>query len=198
MPLRKFFLILSVSTVVLLFTAFYVRTFTQQLPDSQLPVLGQVNDFNLRDSQGKSFSLENLKGKIWVADFIFTTCAGICPVMTKNMGYLQSAIMVFDNVDLVSISVNPEQDNVDELARYAKEKKANINRWHFLTGSREDIQKLAVGSFKVGSVSEPIFHSDRFILVDQEGKIRGYYEGTKVEGINRILQDINHLRKGVR
>ncbi len=159
-------------------------------PAQPLPVIGQIADFHLLNSDGKTVSLKDLKGKVWVADFIFTTCGGICPTMTANMAKVHRSYVLVDEVRLVSISVNPENDTPQVLKAYAKKFKANTDRWLFLTGPLADIQKLVVGSFKMGKIDEPVFHSSYFTLVDREGRIRGYYDGMDKEKIARLFKDI--------
>lgn len=158
-----------------------------------LPILGQVSHFSLYDEEGKPFTRENLQGKIWVANFFFTTCAGICPMMSAHMASLNRSFELEKDVHLVSFTVNPEQDSPQVLSEYAKKFKANTQKWHFLTGSREALTEIAVQSFKLGDIKEPIFHSSYFCLVDQEGRIRGYYEGMKKEGVNRLFKDASML-----
>lgn len=156
-------------------------------------VLAEVMDFHLIDSQGEQFSLEDLKGKIWVVDFIFTTCSGICPIMSQHMSRIYQSYRHNDAVHLVSISVNPEYDSPEVLARYAQRYSADPDTWHFLTGSRKAIEDLAVHGFKVGSAQEPVFHSAYFILVDSKGRIRQYYEGTEKKTVAKIKMDIRRL-----
>jgi len=163
----------------------YVR-----LPVQPLPVIGEIADFHLLNSDGKTVSLKDLKGKVWVADFIFTTCAGICPTMTASMAQVHRSYALVDEVRLVSISVNPENDTPEVLKAYAKKFKANTGRWLFLTGPLADIQKLAAGSFKLGKIDEPVFHSSYFTLVDREGRIRGYYDGTDRHKVAQLFKDI--------
>jgi len=159
-------------------------------PVEPLPVIGQIADFHLLNSDGKMVSLKDLKNKVWVADFIFTTCGGICPTMTAHMAQLHRSYVLVDDVRLVSISVNPENDTPEVLKAYAKKFKANTGRWLFLTGPLADIQKLAVGSFKLGKIDEPVFHSSYFTLVDRQGRIRGYYDGMDKEKLARLFKDI--------
>lgn len=158
-----------------------------------IPSYGRVGNFQLIDSSGQPFDSARLKGKIWVTAFFFTTCSDICPLLTKNLKSLQEMYQAYPDVELVSISVNPEQDSPQALAAYAQKYRADTQRWHFLTGSREAITQIAVEEFKVGSVSEPVFHSSSFILVDRQGKIRGYYEGTTAEGLQRLSKDLFKL-----
>ena len=159
-------------------------------PVQPLPVIGQLTDFRLINSDGKTVSLQDLKGKVWVADFMFTTCGGICPVMGANMAKLHRSYVLVDDVRLVSISVNPDTDTPETLKAYAKKFKANTDRWLFLTGHLADIQKLAVQSFKLGKVDEPVFHSSYFTLVDRQGRIRGYYDGMDKKKLARLFKDI--------
>ena len=161
----------------------------------KLPILGEVSNFHLMDSRNEEFSLEKLKGKTWVVDFIFTSCGNICPLLTKNMAALHRSFVSVEGIEMVSVSVNPEVDSPSTLAEFAKKYHADTTKWHFLTGSREEIQNLAVKSFKIGSVEEPIFHSDQFVLVDSHSRIRGYYTGTEQKKINILFKDIAVLMK---
>ncbi|HLD69778.1 MAG TPA: SCO family protein [Candidatus Omnitrophota bacterium] len=189
---KLFYLVIAGILGALIFS---VVLFQGALKVETLPIYGKVNDFRLLDTEGREFTLKDLKGKVWLADFIFTTCGGICPVMTKNMAALYRSFLSIDSVKMVSISVNPEHDSVDVLSAFARKYHANSSKWHFLTGERDEIKRLAVESFQVGSVDEPIFHSDRFILVDGEGRIRGYYDGTQQKSINILFKDIAALIK---
>lgn len=124
---------------------------------------------------------------------MFTSCAGTCPVLTKNMAELQESFADRGELHFVSVTVDPETDTPEVLERYASKYSADTSRWHFLTGSLEDIHELAVKGFKVGSVDEPIFHSNRFILVDEDGSIRGYYTGTENLEMLRLRGDIDSV-----
>ncbi len=160
-----------------------------------LNVLAQVNDFKLINSDSQEISLKDFKGKIWVADFFFTSCGTICPMMGSHMGRLQRTFQSYPDVKLVSFSVNPEQDNPEVLKKYAKKYHADTRQWFFLTGSREEITKLMVTSFKMGDIKEPIFHSSYFTLVDRQGKIRGYYDSANVKNIDKVILDLKQLLK---
>jgi len=161
----------------------------------KLQIMGQINDFNLQGSDGKNVTLADLKGMIWVADFMFTTCSGICPMMTKNLASLHRSYKQEKDVLMVSISVNPETDTPEVLKAYAKKHNADAAQWLFLRGSNEAIKKIAVESFKLGSVDEPVFHSSYFTLVDRQGRIRGYYDGTDDEGVRKLFKDLAILKK---
>jgi protein SCO1/2 len=158
-----------------------------------LPVYGEVTPFRLIDARGQPFDSARLNNKVWVTAFFFTTCSGICPIMTKNLKSLHDMYSASPDVEFVSISVNPEQDTPEALAAYAQKYAADTGRWHFLTGAREDITRIATRNFKVGSVDEPVFHSAYFILVDRGGRIRGYYEGTQGEEVKRLSKDLVRL-----
>jgi len=162
-------------------------------PSPKLPILGHVQNFSLKDSTGQEFHSEQLKGKTWIASFFFTTCSGICPLISKNMASLTRAFGQREDITLVSITVNPEQDSSETLAFYAKKFKGDQKNWYFLTGTRVDITEVVVGSFKLGDIQEPVFHSALLPLVDANGFIRGYYDGTKREDLDRLLKDATHL-----
>ncbi len=196
MTLRKFAIALNAFAVLalvgLLVTAARLRK-ADLATETPIPQLGALPDFQLVDSKGMPFGSAQLKGKIWVADFVFTSCTGICPILSTNMSKLHRNLVDRPDVHLVSVSVDPETDTPEVLARYASRYSADTSRWHFLTGPRERIHQLAVAGFKVGSVDEPIFHSNRFILVDGDGAIRGYYVGTEPEDMAKLNHDINTL-----
>lgn len=203
MKSRKNALVLTVAAIcaTLCFAALALRQRQQVVAlspfdvasDGTLPVLGQVPDFTLVDAMGRVFNAESLDNRIWVADFIFTHCAGPCPVMSTNMAGLQERFRDEDALRFVSVSVDPETDTPEVLAEYGKRYEADAEKWHFLTGPAEDIHRLAVKGFMVGSVDEPLFHSTRFILVDGERRIRGYYHGTSDESVEDLGRDIEAL-----
>lgn len=166
-------------------TLFYLET-----QKSHLPVYGKIRPFTLTDSSGKEFKLADLDEKVWVANFFFTTCSGICPIMGKNMANLYRSYKLEKDVRFVSISVNPDNDTPERLTEYAKRYDADTDQWHFITGPRERLQELAIGSFKLGSVEEPVFHSSSLVLVDRNNQIRGYYDGTSDEGARELFKDL--------
>ncbi len=160
-----------------------------------LPILGKVGAFELSDSNGKSFAQGQLDGKVWVANFIFTTCAGPCPIMTRNLASIYRSYLLERNVHFVSFTVNPQYDSPSVLTEYAKAQKADTSRWHFLTGTPETLNRLAIDDFKIGSKENLINHSTFFALVDGEFNIRGYYDGTLDAGVKKLFQDISRLMK---
>jgi len=157
--------------------------------------LGSVPDFTLTERSGRELGLDDLRGHIWVADFIFTHCAGPCPLMSATMAKLQDAIAHRPDVRMVSISVDPERDTPEVMSRYADRYGADPSRWLFLTGPMETITRLAVEGFKVGSIEDPILHSTRFILVDEAGAIRAYRDSAESDVVERLVDDIETLRK---
>lgn len=195
MSSKKNRLTLIAILAVILSITYTVFLFTQQTKHPDLPVLGQVHDFNLFDEKGNKFSLSRLQGDIWIANFFFTTCSDICPVMSKNMAALHRSFALVGDVTQVSITVNPEFDSSNVLQKYAEKYKANTSKWHFLTGTRAQITELAIKSFKLGSIEEPVFHSSKFALVDRQGSIRGYYDGVQPGEVSQLFTDITVLLK---
>jgi cytochrome oxidase Cu insertion factor (SCO1/SenC/PrrC family) len=158
---------------------------------------GRIPDFTLVQSDGQTVQRGRLLGKLWVADFIFTSCAGTCPLMSGQMRKLQDSLPA--EVQLVSITVDPSRDSPEVLARYARQLGADRNRWLFLTGQPAEIRRLCLEGFKLalyegaGSAAEPITHSSRFVLVDRAGTIRGYYSGTEDADFARLAGDVKNL-----
>ena len=163
--------------------------------NSGLPVLCTIPEFYFTDSQDKKISRADLDGKVWVADFIFTTCNMACPVLTGNMNLVHKEFQNNDNVRIVSISVYPEYDTPEVLKKYASQYDANTNRWHFLTGPEENVQDVIKNGFKMGDYEDIIFHSEKFALVDQKGRLRGYYSGMQTEDVARLKKDMKKLLK---
>jgi protein SCO1/2 len=159
----------------------------------ELPVYGQIPAFQLIDQTGRSFDRTALDGRIWVADFIFTTCTGPCPRMSSLMRQVQSAAAGVPNVRLVSFSVDPERDTPPVLAQYAQRYRAEEGRWFFLTGARQTLDALDRDAFKLGNVDGSLNHSTRFVLVDRRGRIRGYYGTSDESPVTAVLRDIKRL-----
>ena len=159
----------------------------------ELPVISQIPAFDLIDQDGEQFTLDGLTGNVWLADFIFTTCAGPCPIMTERMSTVQHDLIGIDKLQFVSFTVNPDYDTPEVLKKYAKRFDADINTWSFVTGKYEQIQDLIANGFKMGDFEDIIFHSERFALVDQKGQIRGYYSGIQTDDMKNLKKDINIL-----
>lgn len=160
-----------------------------------LPTLGKIPFFEMIDTHGSLFGSENLKGKIWVADFIFTTCAGPCPIMSTEMSGIHKAFIDDKNIQTVTYTVNPDYDTPKVLAQYAKRYNADTGQWHFLHAPIEDVQSIIKNGFKMGDMEEIVFHSTRFVLVDRNMNIRGYYTGTEPKEVEKIKRDIAILIK---
>lgn len=159
----------------------------------ELPVLGPAPQFELTNTESQTFSSDTLKGKVWVADFVFTTCAGPCPVMTENLAWIHRSYLLEKEVALVTVTVNPDYDSPKVLKEYAAKHQADTASWHFLTGTKEAIHDLAHKGFKLGDPENPVFHSPHMALVDAQGQIRGYYNGTDDKEIKRLFKDIARL-----
>jgi len=161
---------------------------------TNLPEYGVVPPFQLTAQTGQTFDGDQeLRGKLWVADFIYTTCPGPCPRMTSQMHRLQQG--VDKTVDLVSFTVDPARDTPDALAAYAKLYHAAPENWFFLTGPSATLQLLDKNVFKLGDVDSSLQHSTRFVLVDAHMQIRGYYDSSEPDVIAHLLADIHALEK---
>jgi protein SCO1 len=158
---------------------------------------GTVPSFQFVNQNGQPFGSAQLVGKIWIADFIYTTCPGPCPMISSRMSELQKPLEKTD-VHLVSFSVDPEKDTPDVLHRYAEELQAEPGRWDFLTGPKSAIYKVSHDGFKLaisdGRDAQGIpVHSTRIVLVDRHGQIRGYYDATEADAVTKLVADTNHL-----
>ena len=168
-------------------------------PRSSLPTLGAIPEFSLTAEDGRTITRDEFMGKISITDFIFTHCAGSCPGMTAQMASLQTLLGHYGEVQLVSISVDPERDTLEVLKNYAKSAGAQPGRWIFLTGEKKTLHQLVRNGFRLGveegggSAAEPIIHSSLFVLLDRRARIRGYYDGSEDEGARRLERDIELL-----
>ena len=161
---------------------------------SELAAHQQLPDFSLTDQRGAPFALSDLQDKVWVADFIFTSCGTICPPMTVEMATLQDEFEAED-VHFVSFSVDPERDTPEVLFRYADYYGADGSRWSFLTGQKAAIYQLAQDGFNLaaGHRGSEILHSTRFVLVDQNQQVRGYYDSRSKAHLQQLRQDMQTL-----
>lgn len=171
-------------------------------PQTQpLPVYGAVPEFSLIAEDGRTISLDDLRGSMFIADFIFTRCAGTCPVMSRQMQVLQKEFVNDADIRLVSITVDPEYDTQEVLQKYAELYGARPGKWIFLTGEKSSIHSLAQKGFRLGvseeggTAAEPIIHSTKFVLVDMQGRIRGYYDGTEEESVKHLIDDVRTLKQ---
>ena len=159
----------------------------------------KISDFKLINQNGKEITQANYKDKIYVADFFFTTCQDICPVMTKNMYQLQEELKNDNQILLLSHTVIPEGDTVEQLKEYAIENNVDDSKWNLVTGDKKQIYELARKSYLAVEDSNfneyDMIHTENFMLIDKERQIRGFYDGTNSEDINRLLKDIKILKQ---
>lgn len=158
-----------------------------------------IADFSLINQNGDIITQNDYKDKIYVADFFFTTCQSICPIMTDHMVQIQNAILKDDEVMLLSHSVTPQIDSVAQLKKYAIRKGVNDKKWNLVTGDKKQIYQLARKSYLAvktdGNGDQyDMIHTENFMLIDKKRQIRGYYDGTKSEDIQRLLEDIKVLK----
>lgn len=157
-----------------------------------------VGDFSLLNQNGNEITSKDYEGKIYVADFFFTTCQTICPIMTDHMLQIQEAFKNDAAVLLLSHTVTPEIDSVAQLKKYALEKGVDDKKWNLVTGDKKEIYDLARKSYlaaKDNPFSEnDLIHTENFVLVDAKKRIRGFYDGTNPEDITKLLEDIQMLK----
>lgn len=212
--------VLFVGLLLLIFIAIYTllnkrtlpvitpRDVNPELVDSLVQHIGynhKIAPFAFTNQNGKKVTNKDYEGKIYVADFFFTTCQTICPKMTDNMVWLQDKIKDNPKVKLLSHSVFPNEDTVEVLKKYAKEKGVVDSKWNLVTGNQKEIYKIARQSYLVVKTGKPeelydMVHTENFVLVDQKGRIRGFYNGLnideKVKGeknLKQLLEDIELL-----
>jgi protein SCO1/2 len=162
----------------------------------ELPVFKTVPPFQLTADTGARFdSAAQLAGKVWIADFIFTTCMGPCPRLSSQMKNVQAALAGLENVRLVSFTVDPDNDTPEALAAYAKRYSAKPGRWFFLTGSKETLNNLSLDAFMLSKVDGQMDHSTRIVLVDKRGRIRKYYGTSEEFSIPALIVDVKALLK---
>jgi protein SCO1 len=163
-------------------------------PEAAQKQLFKVPDIALTDQEGKPFSISQLHGRVWVADFIFTSCAGSCPVMSHEMAELQKKTPA--DVNLVSFTVDPKTDTAPILKEYGQGLHADFARWHFLTGTEKQMGEAAVGmkiSVQPANGEYALTHSEKFLLVDRTGYVVGLYDGTNHDDVVRLAADATRL-----
>ena len=210
----KFLSIIGVISIITLIMFYKILTPKEFLPiyqpaevnfklvDSSLQHIKKfhkISNFNLVNQNGNNISQEFYHNKIYVADFFFTTCPSICPIMTNNMLKVQEKIKNDPNVLIVSFSVDPKTDSVAQLKKYAKEKGVDDLKWNLLTGDKKQIYDLARKSFFVAEIdkdsdSNDIIHTENFVLVDPDKRIRGFYDGTNMDEIKNLISDLSLLK----
>lgn len=169
----------------------------EHLAARQITQYGTVPEFQFINQNGQPFGSANLRGKIWIADFVYSTCPGPCPMISTRMSELQKPLAKTD-VQLVSFTVDPEKDTPEMLRGYAEHLNADTTKWTFLTGRKNDVYSLIHDGFKLavvdpGVASPQLVHSTRVALVDRHGTIRGYYDATEADAVTKLLADTSHL-----
>jgi protein SCO1/2 len=188
-------ILIPLVTAALLFALWHYEV--ARLGTRAMPSFGIVPPFQLIDQNNQPFGSAQLLGKIWIADFIYTTCPGPCPMISSRMSEMQKPLEKTD-VQLVSFSVDPEKDTPEILRTYAEKLRARDERWKFLTGDRATIYNLSQNGFKLAATNDASgipLHSSRLILVDRSGVIRGYYDATSPDAVTKVLADASHLHR---
>lgn len=214
------FIFLSISTLIFIgiytllkpqktLPIFTPKDVNPQLVDTTVQHVGynhRIADFKFTNQNGKTITQEDYKDKIYVAEFFFTTCPTICPIMTENMVWLQDKIKDMPDVLLLSHSVTPDIDSVPVLKKYALEKGVLDNKWNLVTGNKKDIYYIARKSYLAVETGKPeelydMVHTENFVLIDKKGRIRGFYDGTNLDkttddgtkNVTQLLEDIKWL-----
>lgn len=188
-----------VVAVAVLFGVPVVRSLLRQAPPPP-PVLATLEPFTLTDQRGLPFGTKELTGKVWAANFIFTTCQTMCPVLTQKMGEVaRRGRRLGPDLHIVSFSVDPERDTPQRLAEYGARHGADPHKWAFLTGSLDGIERAVVDGFKIGidrrKTSDDfwdIVHGEHLVAVDRHLRIRGYFEAS-AEGMDRLLETLGQI-----
>jgi protein SCO1/2 len=166
----------------------------------------KIADFAFLNQNGEEITQDFVKNKVYVAEYFFTTCGSICPIMNKQMKRVQAAYSDNEGLKILSFTVDPEVDTVEQMKRYAVGHQANDQQWQFLTGEKQDLYALARKSFFVlkpaeaenlGDAGSDFIHTNNFVLVDRKKRIRGYYDGTSVTSVDSLIHDIGRLLKEI-
>lgn len=171
-----------------LVVAIVVAGFVQPAP-APLPQLGSVSEFTLTDSNANTFQSKSLHGSVWVANFFFTSCRGICPTIMGEMEKVQRHFTGNDGINFVSVTVDPATDTPAVLATYKSNFSTADEGWHFLTGPAETVRAVSETAFKLAAGKQPAAHSRRVVLIDRHGEIRGFYDGTEKDVAQKIIHD---------
>jgi len=198
-------MVVSTSVLVGLIAAGAFVVYATKQQARNLPVYSQIDEFSLTERSGRTVTLSDLSGKVWVANFIYTTCPTVCPRLTAKMHDVQSFVLAQEaklgrdaNVRLVSFTVDPENDTPEQLAAYANSYGADPRIWLFLTGSLDEISRAVIEGMKIpfekrgSEAAIEIMHGEKFVLVDRAGRIRGYFDAD-AEGIERLKQTLAAL-----
>lgn len=199
---RNKLLNIGIAVAALAFLTLGYFHFKKDKPARILPVYGPaghtVRDFRLTDQTGSVITQSTLNGKIYVLDYFFTTCPSICPIMSTQMARAYEKYKGNEQVIFLSHTVDPENDSVPVLARYAREHGADARQWHFLTGDKQELYDLARKSYFLDpgegkGDADDFIHTPMFVLVDREKRIRGYYDGTNPSEVDKMIMEIDLL-----
>jgi len=195
--------IIAISLIILVPAAFYYYFFGfggkgEREAPKELPKLWQIPYYSFTNQNGEKITSDDLKGYIYVADFFFTSCPGFCPKLSADFEKVQQAFHDKPEVKLVSFTVDPIRDSVPVLKKYSIKYHADPTRWYFLTGNRDSIYKLGEGGFKLPIVQddagqEQFTHSEKLVLVDGNGIVRKWYDGTNPLKVDTLMRDIELL-----
>lgn len=179
-------------------SAIAAALFQMKFQEPPLQKFKALPAFQLTERSGKVMGLADLKGKVWLADFIYTTCPGTCPMLSSHLTQLQDKLLKNPDTLLVSISINPEHDTPEVLKQYAERFHASPDRWLFFTGEKAKVRDLINNGFMMAAAdsaeaNKEIVHSTKLVLVDKAGNIRAFYDGLSGEGSARIQRDIQRL-----
>ena len=163
--------------------------------DGEIPVISEVRPFQLVDQSGETFTEANLEGKITVVDFFFTQCTGLCPRLSKEMGLLQKRFARLEDFQLVSVSVDPNNDTSEKVAAFIQLHGIDTKNWDLLTGDEAVVRQLMVEDLKLPMVEDPRLHTDRLVLLDRNLKMRGAYSLSNPAAMERLPRDVRRLVK---
>ncbi len=194
---------LYLGTFGFLLAGFYIALMaTTDFAKEKLPVLSTVRPFTFQRQDRQMISGKNVSGKVYIAEYFFTTCKGICPKMNKNMKAVYEELKKEPDFMILSHTVDPETDSVARLQHYADSMGASIQNWWFLTGTKESLYKTARESYLLDNqenssknISDQFIHTQFFALVDRNGQVRGIYDGLKQEEIQQLIVDTRLLLK---
>ncbi len=212
---RMFFVVMTILSIIII-TLFYnaldpkktlpiydPSDVNPELVDSTMQHISRnhtIADFSFVNQNGKAITQKDYEGKIYVADFFFTTCGSICPIMADNMIDVQNAFLNNPDVMILSHSVMPDVDSVPVLKKYAVDHHVNDAKWNLVTGDKKKIYEIARKSYLAVKLGKPdelydMVHTENFVLVDKKRRVRGFYDGTKKEEVQRLIEDIKWLSK---
>lgn len=188
---------------IVLMAAFYFFLFAgTDYYKAKLPVLNYVQNFSFTDQNGKQLTQKNVEGKVYVAEYFFTTCKGICPKMNANMKTVYDKFKNESDFAIISHTCMPETDSVPLMKAYSQKMGADSSNWHFVTGSKDSLYKMARESYLLDNeknnslnIKDQFIHTQFFALVDKEGRVRGVYDGLKNDELEKLARDIKDLLK---